>query len=140
MFQHRKKEISESCEPTPKKADRSRMVRLLVLIVLTMTLLAVYRFFLDTRFFLVVMTVYMVAFTVLAVGYVVYNRGFSRKNVTADMLPESWTEEAKNEYIESGIRRQKKSRWVLMLIFAIGFTFAFDVMELFVIPFFKQLF
>ena len=44
-----------------------------------------------------VMLAYMTVATVLALAFVIYNRGFSRKNVTADMLPESWSEEKKND-------------------------------------------
>lgn len=116
------------------------VLRLLLLIALTVTVLAVYRFFLNHPYFFAVMIAYMVIFTALLLTYVIYNRGFSLRNVTADMLPDSWSEEQREEFLENGKKRMERSRWMLIPIFAFGFTFAFDVLELFVLPFFEKLF
>ena len=35
---------------------------------------------------------YWLVFAGFLIGYIAYNRAFSRKNVTADMLPDSWSE------------------------------------------------
>ena len=69
-----------------------------------------------------------------AVGYVLYNRGFSRRGVTADMLPSDWSDEQKEAYIEDGARRMDQSRWLLILAFAIFATLAFDIIELYMFP------
>ena len=72
--------------------------------------------------------------------YVIYNRGFSRRGLTPEMLPDTMTEEEKTEFIEDGVRRLKKSRPLLIVIFAFAFTFVYDVIELIAVPFFKELF
>jgi len=51
-----------------------------------------------------------------------------------------WSDEEKKEFIADGKRRQDRSRWLIIPIFAFFFTFAIDIFELFVIPFFTGLF
>ena len=80
--------------------------------------------------------IYMAAATVLVFTYVIYNRGFSRKGITADMLPLSWDDEKKTEFLESAEKRMKKSKPLLVAIIAFLFTFFVEIMELMVIPFF----
>ncbi len=140
MLNRWKKEKDLASETATESRDRKNVWRLLTLIAVTLAVLVVYRFFLNHRWFLGVMIAYMAIFTVLVFTYVIYNRGFSRRNVTVEMLPDSWSEEQKREFIESGSRRLARSRWMLIPIFAFGFTFAFDAMELFVFPYFKQMF
>ena len=132
------KKKNDTAEKSESKTDN--VLRLLLLIALTVTVLAVYRFFLNHPYFFVVMIAYMVIFTALILTYVLYNRGFFHRNVTRDMLPDSWSEAQKDAFLEGGKRRMERSRWMLIPIFAFGLTFAIDVMELFVLPFFKNLF
>ena len=140
MLKRLKKE-KDSTETTSGKAkEQTNLLRLLILIALTIAVLVVYRFFLDHRLFLAVMIVYMVIFVAFLVVYLIYNRGFSRRNVTAEMLPDTWSEEQKKEFIEDGRRRLSRSRWMLFPLFALGFTFAYDAIELFVVPYVQNLF
>ena len=83
-------------------------------------------------FFPVVMFSYMIVLTVLIVVYIIYNRGFSRKGLTEEMLPSEWTPEEKREFIESGERRLEKSKWILVFIISIFFTFVAEVFVLFI--------
>ena len=82
--------------------------------------------------FPIVMFSYMIVLTVLIFVYIIYNRGFSRKGVTEDMLPSDWTQEQKFEYIESGRVRLQRSKWLLVFIIAILFTFIVEAFVLFV--------
>ena len=82
--------------------------------------------------FPIVMFTYMTVLTVLMLVYIVYNRGFSRKGVTMDMLPPEWTDEQKREFIESGEKRLQRSKWMLVFIIAILFTFIVEALVLFV--------
>ena len=75
---------------------------------------------------------YMIALTALIISYIVYNRGFSRNGVTEDMLPSDWTYEQKLEYIENGRVRLQRSKWILIFIIAILFTFIVEALVLFV--------
>ena len=72
--------------------------------------------------------------------YVIYNRGFSGKGITPEMLPDTMTAEQKQEFIEDGQRRLKKSRPLLMVVFAFAFTFIMDIISLFALPFLSNIF
>lgn len=79
-----------------------------------------------------VMVAYMVAFGGMLAAYIVYNRAFSRKNVTVDMLPDHWSADEKQSYIRDGEERMKKSQWMLMIIIPLLVTFAAEALYLFV--------
>lgn len=83
-------------------------------------------------FFPAVMFSYMTVLTALIFVYLIYNRGFSRKGITEEMLPAEWTAEQKREFIENGETRLRKSRWILVFIIAIFCTFVAEVFVLFV--------
>lgn len=121
------------------KDGKKLAVRLMILIVVTMAVFAVYRFSMNYLYFQTIMFVYMALATAVILGYVIYNRGFSRRGVTAQMLPDSWSDEEKERFIADGKRRLDASRWMLYPIFAFLFTFAMEIVELIVIPFFKGL-
>lgn len=121
------------------KDGKKLAVRLMILIVVTMAVFAVYRFSMNYPYFQTIMFVYMALATAVILSYVIYNRGFSRRGVTAQMLPDSWSDEEKERFIADGKRRLDASRWMLYPIFAFLFTFAMEIVELIVIPFFKGL-
>ena len=79
-----------------------------------------------------VMAAYMAAFGIFLVAYIAYNRAFSRKNITIEMLPDTWSREQKEEYIADGERRYEKSQWMLMVIIPLLVTFAAEAMYLFI--------
>ena len=80
----------------------------------------------------VVTVAYMVIFGGFLIAYIAYNRAFSRKDVTADMLPDDWTDEQKLAYINDGKLRAEKSRWMLSVIIPFLVTFIADTLYLFV--------
>ena len=61
-----------------------------------------------------------------------FSIAFSRKNVTIEMLPDTWSREQKEEYIADGERRYEKSQWMLMVIIPLLVTFVAEAMYLFV--------
>ena len=79
-----------------------------------------------------IMVAYMVAFGGLLAAYIIYNRAFSRKNITPDMLPDHWSADEKQNFIRDGEERMKKSQWMLMIIVPLLVTFAAEAMYLFV--------
>ena len=89
-------------------------------------------------FFPAVMFSYMAILTVLVLVYIIYNRGFSRKGVTVDMLPDEWSEEKKLEFVENGKVRLERSKWLLVFIISFLFTFIAEALLLFVLPTFKS--
>lgn len=119
------------------KNDKSKLRYFAVATVLSLILLAFYYFSMNFTFFPIVMISYMVALAVLAFIYIVYNRAFSRKGVTEEMLPPEWDVEKKREFIEDGKRRLAKSKWMLMGIIALIVTFVVEAVTLFLIPLFS---
>lgn len=125
---------------TTKKMDTKALKTLLLLVFVTLVIFLFYRMMMNFPHFEIVLLSYMVISVSFVVAYLIYNRGMTRRGVTTEMLPDDWSEEQKTEFVEDGIRRQKKSKWMIFPIFAFLFTFAMDAMELFVIPFFADMF
>ena len=75
--------------------------------------------------------VYLGLLAVLAVVYVVYNRGFVYKNATPELLPDTMTPEEKQATLEEARRRLRASDWMLMLIIPLVVTFLADAIYLF---------
>ena len=120
--------------------NRATALRLVTLIVVTMTVFSVYRFFLGRLYFEITLAIYLTVATALILTYVIYNRGLSRRRLSEDMLPDTWSDEEKREFLADGERRLRASRWMLIPIFAFLFTFAFDMLELYVLPVIRGLF
>ncbi|MGI6166654.1 MAG: hypothetical protein ACOYIA_00745 [Eubacteriales bacterium] len=116
----------------PETSGKINWKLLLILILNTTVIFGFYRFAITQKYYFYVMWAYMAATSALAIGYVVYNRGFSRRGETKDMLPDTMTDEEKQAFIDDGERRMEKSKWMLTLLFPFIFTFTFDVLELFV--------
>ena len=81
---------------------------------------------------LVVLVAYMVAFAAVLLAYIIYNRGFVNKDVTEDMLPDSWSAEKKQAFVQAEKRRAEKSRWMLVLIIPFAVVFMAEALYLFV--------
>ncbi|MBQ9783520.1 MAG: hypothetical protein IJW44_03275 [Clostridia bacterium] len=122
-----------------KKFTWQMACMLLLVVLATVVVFAFYRVMLRFPYFQYVMYGYMIAAAALILTYVIYNRGFSRKGVTVDMLPAEWSEAEKESYIEDGKRRMRRSRWMLIPIIAFVFTFGYEAIELYVIPFIQEM-
>lgn len=83
--------------------------------------------------------VYGVVLAAVSFSYVMYNRGFSRRRVTYEMLPSDWSDEKKREFIEDGKRRLEKSKWMLTLIIPLVAIYAYEVIDIYIVPFFGSL-
>lgn len=113
---------------------------LLILVGNTAVIFAVYRVSMSFKWFPWVLGIYLAATAGLAIAFTVYNRGFSRRGITADMLPDTMSAEEKCEFIADGERRMKKSKWMLTLLIPFIVTFTYDLLELFVFGYFTALF
>lgn len=109
------------------------MLHTIITVLVSLVMLVVYRVSLNFSFFPYIMWGYMATLTALVIAYILYNRGFTRRGVDVDMLPEDWSEERRIEFVENGKRRLVRSRWVLILIIGFLVTFLFDAFELFVL-------
>ena len=135
-----KKQTEESSSTADKQVAKANALRLVATVTVTLIVFLIYRVMLNTPYFHVAFVAYLVLATAAILGYVIYNRGFSRRGLTAEMLPDEWSEDKKREYIEDDERRLKKSRPLLIIVIAFAFTFAIDRIELYTLPFVLELF
>lgn len=126
--------VPEERKTMDKQVARKNLLKLLAVIAVTLAVFASYRLLLNTPFFFIAFPLYLALATAAILGYVIYNRGFSRRGLTPDMLPSEWSELKKRDYIEDGERRLKRSRPLLVIIVAFLFTFAVDILELYTLP------
>ena len=130
---------------TPEKTlSREAKRRLVMVLLFTTALLILYYGGMALGFVREVMIVYFVAFGVLLVGYLAYNRGFVNKDITEEDLPDAWTTEKKRAFVEGNRRRAARSRWMLTLIIPFVLVFMAEALYLFVWdphikPFFDKL-
>ena len=129
----------EKKAPRDKRVIYKNILRLLILVALTLAVYLVYNVFVEMYFYPIMIS-YTLICTVAVFAYVIYNRGFSRRGITPEMLPDTMTAEQKQEFIEDGQRRLKKSRPLLMVVFAFAFTFIMDIISLFALPFLSNIF
>ncbi len=144
MAKKRKRKTNTAADEKMSAADKKliygNILRTLCLIAVTMCVFCLYRFLPSVISPKLVLISYMSIATATILAYVIYNRGFSRKGLTPEMLPDTMSAEQKEEFIEDGKRRLRKSRPLLIVVVAFAFTFLVDVIELFGIPFIKDIF
>ena len=134
-----KKQKDTQLSSADKQVAKDNTLRLIITAVVTLAVLFFYRLMLNTPYFHIVFIAYLTLATAAILGYVIYNRGFSRKGLTPEMLNAEWSEDKKREFIADGERRLKKSRPLLISIVAFAFTFAIDIFELYTIPLILEL-
>ena len=117
---------------TPEGGKRKRVSPLLILkIVVSITVIfMIYEVFVVSLGIQPLFWVYYVATLVLALAYILYNHGITKK-VTPEMLPADMTEEEKAAFIADVEKRKRRSRYLLILLAGFIFTFAYDVIQLF---------
>ena len=135
------KKKHEMSEPLPlteeEAASLKRRAKRSYLIVTVLNTIAVYALYviLITAFppySKVIVSVYLIALAAFSFGYVIYNRGFSRKNITVEMLPDTMSEEEKTEYVADAKHRLDRSKWCLTILIPLIFTFFMDIFILFI--------
>ena len=114
------------------KNDKSKLM--ITLLLNTVILLTLYFFLSEKLQFPYVAHIYFAAGAILALYYVIYNRGFVGKGATPDMLPDTMSMAEKEAFLTDCKERQKKSRWVLVILFPIILTFIADISYLFLLP------
>ena len=123
--------MSQMTAPLRESAKAFNWKLALIVVVNTIIIFGFYRLMLHFYYFEIVMGIYLVVTAAFVFSYFIYNRGMTRRNVTPDMLPASWSDEQKTEYIADGERRLQKSKWMLTVIFPLVLTFMFDFIELY---------
>ncbi len=90
--------------------------------------------------------IYYAALAASALGYVIYNRGFSRTRVSREELPATFSEEEKDAFFADAEHRRRRSLPLLYLTVALALVFVYDMFFLFlaeplseIFPFFGDL-
>ena len=125
--------IQSSQKTNPTVSKKVAIRRMLLLVAITVALATLY-YILPAFGFLYAPHVYLAAGGGLALGYVIYNRGFNTRGKTVDMLPEHIPVEKRQQMIQDGARRFESSRWVLLILLPILLVFMIDIIYLFMIP------
>lgn len=112
---------------------------LLILLFNTVIIFTIYRVGVYFEF-KPMLWIYFGATLALSLGYIIYNRGLSRRNITHDMLPESWSAVQKQQFLDEDKKWKDKSKWMLTLLFPFIITFMFEVIDLFFIDYIKNIF
>ena len=81
-----------------------------------------------------IMVLYALAGAAFLFTYLIYNRGFTRDNITPEMLPDSMSEQEKQEFIQSAKQRKQKTKWMIIVIFALFVPLAIDFLVLVAAP------
>jgi len=105
---------------------------ILPLILNTIILFALYSYLvtISKQVMMITLWVYFGLTAASCLAYIIYNRGFSRLNVTPEMLPASMSDAEKREFIEEAKLRIEKSKWMLTVIFPLIMTFILDILNM----------
>ena len=113
----------------------SKDAKQLMLLLIANSILFTALYFVCVHFgFDYILPIYCVLGIILGLIFVIYNRGFAGKGVTAEMLPDTMSYVEKCAFIEDAKTRLHRSRWMLTLIFPIILAIAIDMMILFLFP------
>lgn len=126
--------------PTEQEKKRSNRRYLILLIINTLLCFTLYRVLLfyaertdDTFWSFLLMVTYMALLLGFGLAYLIYNRFLYRKGITAEQLPEDWSAEQKCAFIADGERRLHRSRWMMLILIPLLFTFMIDTFDLFIV-------
>ena len=122
-------------EPVTQKRrppSKSTAWRMLAVVAASLFLLFIYYLCIGFGLAQPVMLIYMVIPAALLIAYLIYNRGFVYKNVTADMLPAEWSDEKKSEILESSRLRAERSKWLLAVLIPFVLVLLADALYLYV--------
>lgn len=117
----------------------AKLPAILAVFLLTAVLLVVYEIGIRLRF-APLFWIYFAALAAAWVGYVAYNRGFSRTRVSRNSLPRTWSEEQKDEFYADAARRKERSKPLFYLAISLALVFVYDTVALFFGDFLEYVF
>ena len=85
----------------------------------------------------IVMVLYMALLLGFVLAYLIYNRFLYRRGLTHEDLPDTMSPVEKQAFLDDGEKRLKKSKWMMLIIFPLVFTFLIDAIDLFVFDIFR---
>ena len=102
-----------------------------LLAVNTVVIFGIYCYFVMARNINWIFWLYYGALAAVSLGYILYNRGFSRRGLTLSDLPADWPQEKKEQFLRDRDERLVRSKWMLTLLVPLCITVMFDVIYLF---------
>ena len=130
--------ITREKKPVDPKKQKEAQKNLIITFINTIIFVGIY-YYCDTIEFYPAIYIYLAVLTVTGLGYIIYNRGFSRENVTPAMLPDSMSDEEKAEFFSSRDKRKQQSKWMLTIIIPCVIKFLLDMIGLFILPYLRNL-
>lgn len=73
-------------------------------------------------------------------AYIIYNKGFMLSNRDPDSFPENWSKEQIFDALEQGKKLKESSKWMLLIIIPLLFTFIIDMADLYIFDYIRSLF
>ena len=117
---------------------------MIILIINTILFFAAYKILLyyaeltqETFYSFLLMLGYMTLLLIFVLAYLIYNRFLYRKNLTLEDLPDTMTTQEKEEFLNDGKQRLKKSKWMMLIILPLVVTFLIDAVDIFILEMFR---
>lgn len=142
MKKKKKRNAPPPVAPTPSVApaitppDRKALLRMLL--IHAVLIIGIY-FLVVNLGFPYISLVYVIVGTALAIGYLIYNRGFIYRGVREENLSDTLSTEEKQALLLEMRRRDYASKWVLTLLLPMIVAVLLDLLYLFVLPSFGNL-
>ena len=114
----------------PPSGDHRRAKQMVLILVANLMLFGTLYYLLPLLGFYYLPFIYLGIASVLALWYVIYNKGFRTLHKTPDMLPDSFTLEEREFMVADGKRRMESSRWMLLILLPIIAVFLIDYIYL----------
>ena len=134
---HRKKkkdfETVEAAELIKRERKKKNKKYVLLLIANTIVFMSAYMYLVKTRFMMITLWVYLALTVGFLAAYIIYNRGFPRRDINRDMLSDDLSNAEKDAIIDEVKRKFEKSKWMLTVIFPLVLTFCFDLFVLYIL-------
>ncbi|MBR6709151.1 MAG: hypothetical protein IKL84_05680 [Clostridia bacterium] len=119
---------------SPREQARRRLGEInwwLVLLLALNTILffGVYRVLVNFGYFVHAFTGFGLLLIGFLAAYLIYNRGLIPQALKREQLPADWSEAKKDEFLADAARRIKRSKWMLLIIFPLCITFAYEIID-----------
>ena len=96
--------------------------------------IAAFKLFENLGMYLFGVILYSVITLVVALWYIIYNKGSISGKVTPEMLPPEWSLAEKQAFIDDLAARRKRSKWALLILIPMILVFGLEMLELYVLP------
>lgn len=114
----------------PQSNSKTRQQQLMLVLAANILLFGTLYYLIPRLGFYYLPFIYIGVGAVLALWYVIYNKGFRTLHKTADMLPEEFSLEEREFLIADGKRRMEASRWALLIVIPLLAIFLVDYIYL----------